>query len=253
MTPETCRQAAIVLASRRLSGSRGPLLDAALAPATLDEALAIQQAVSELLGNAVGGWKCGLPDAERKVIAPIYASTVSDGDTCHAWVRDGVVKVEPELAFVFAEGLPPREQPYTDVEILAAISQVRLALELIDSRFDAEPKPPFLQSLADGLVNQGLHLGPVVPTDSALAASGLALQLQQGERNETIAGQHPAGQPLAPLLWLVAHLQAAGQGILPGQAVITGSYAGVLLLQPGVPASLQFGDLGTLTVTCLPR
>ncbi len=77
MTPDTCRQAAITLASRRLSGSRGPLLAAELAPATLDDALAIQQAVSELLGNAIGGWKCGLPDAERKVVAPIYASTVS--------------------------------------------------------------------------------------------------------------------------------------------------------------------------------
>lgn len=253
MTPDTCRQAAITLASRRLSGSRGPLLAAELAPATLDDALAIQQAVSELLGNAIGGWKCGLPDAERKVVAPIYASTVSDGDTCHAWVRDGMVKVEPELAFVFAEGLPPRATPYSEAEILAAISQVRLALELIDSRFDAEPKPPFLQSLADGLVNQGLHLGPAVAIDAARAASTLALRVQQGERDDTLAGAHPAGQPLAPLLWLVQHLQAGGQGILPGQAVITGSYAGVLLLQPGVPASLQFGDLGTLTVTCQSR
>jgi len=187
------------------------------------------------------------------VLAPIYASTVSYGDTCQAWVRDGVVRVEPELAFVFAEGLPPRDTAYSRDEILAAVSSVHLALELIDSRFDAEPKPPFLQALADGLVNQGLHLGPAVPLAAALAASSLPVRVQQGERDELLAGAHPAGDPLAPLLWLVGHLQQQGQGILPGQAVITGSYAGVIQLQPGQQATLGFGELGQLVVSCQPR
>ncbi|MBP7581716.1 MAG: hypothetical protein KA757_11980 [Vogesella sp.] len=253
MDTTAIQQAAITLASRRLAGQQGPLLAAAQAPATLQDALAIQQAVSALLGNSAGGWKCGMPSDERLVLAPIYASTISHGDTCHAWVRDGVVRVEPELAFVFAEGLPPRAGAYGRDEILAAVSSVHLALELIDSRFDAEPKPPFLQALADGLVNQGLHLGPAVPLAAALAASAMPLRVQQGERDELLDGAHPAGDPLAPLLWLAGYLQQQGQGILPGQAVITGSYAGVIHLQPDEQATLGFGELGQLLVHCLPR
>jgi 2-keto-4-pentenoate hydratase len=253
MDTPAIQQAAITLAARRLSGQPGPLLPAAHAPASLDDALAIQQAVTQLLGNSVGGWKCGMPSDERLVVAPIYASTISHGDRCHAWVRGEVVRTEPELAFVFAEGLPPRAQPYQRDEILAAVSSVHLALELIDSRFDAEPKPPFLQSLADGLVNQGLHLGPAVPLAAALAASTMPVRVQQGERDELLAGAHPAGEPLAPLLWLVGYLQQQGQGVLPGQVVITGSYAGVVSIAPGLPATLTFGELGTLTVQCQPR
>ncbi|MDC7717919.1 hypothetical protein PQU95_11920 [Vogesella sp. DC21W] len=253
MDTTAIQQAAITLASRRLAGQQGPLLAAAQAPATLQDALAIQQAVSALLGNSAGGWKCGMPSDGRLVLAPIYASTISHGDTCHAWVRDGVVRVESELAFVFAEGLPPRAGAYSRDEILAAVSSVHLALELIDSRFDAEPKPPFLQALADGLVNQGLHLGPALPLAAALAAAAMPLRVQQGERDELLDGVHPAGDPLAPLLWLAGYLQQQGQGILPGQAVITGSYAGVIHLQPGEPAALGFGELGQLLVCCQPR
>ncbi|WP_174873086.1 2-keto-4-pentenoate hydratase [Vogesella oryzae] len=253
MHADAIRSAAITLAARRLSGECGPLLQADAAPQTLDDALAIQQAVSDLLGNSVGGWKCGLPDTGKLVLAPIYSSTVAEVSPCPAWVRHGVVRTEPELAFVFAEGLPARGQPYRRDEVLAAISAVRLALELIDSRYHADPKPSFLQSLADGLVNQGLWLGPVVDKAQALAADKLAIRVQQGGRDEMLAGVHPAGDPLAPLLWLVEFLRQRGEGLLPGQVVITGSYAGVVELQPGSPAMLQFGELGTLEVSFSAR
>ena len=248
MHADAIRSAAITLAARRLSGESGPLLAGEQAPQTLDDALAIQQEVRELLGNSVAGWKCGLPGEDRVVLAPIYGSTVVDASPCPVWVRGGVVRTEPELAFVFAAGLPAREQAYSQDEVLAAMSSVRLALELIDSRFHAEPKPSFLQSLADGLVNQGLLLGPHVDMAQALTAGKLAIRVQQGERDVLLDGVHPAGEPLAPLLWLVEYLRQRGEGLLPGQVVITGSYAGVVDLLPAVPATLQFGELGVLTV-----
>ncbi|SCK23100.1 fumarylacetoacetate hydrolase family protein [Vogesella sp. LIG4] len=246
MLADAIRSAAVILAARRLSGQPGPLLAGGLEPLTVEDALDIQRDVSEMLGNSVAGWKCGMPGDGRVSVAPIYASTVFDASPCPVWVREGQVRAEPELAFVFAEGLPPRERPYSRDEVLLAVSKVHLALELIDSRFYADAKPPFLQSLADGLVNQGLLLGPAVNITHALTAGKLAIRVQQGTRDEELAGVHPAGDPLAPLLWLVEFLRQRGQGLLPGQAVITGSYAGVVNLQPDVPASLQFGALGEL-------
>lgn len=250
MTPSDIRAAAITLAARRLSGSQGPLLADAQAPQTPADALVIQQAVSGLLNDAIGGWKCGLPDGDKTVAAPIYATSIHSSHPaapCPVWLRDGAVRVEPELAFVFDGGLPLRAEPYSEAEIRAAITRVHLALELIDSRYLPLPKPPFLQSLADGLVNQGLLLGPQVDRDAAFAAKVLALALSQGEREETLAGEHPAGDPLAPLYWLQGFLAARGEAILPGQVVITGSYAGVLTLAPEREASLRYGELGQLS------
>lgn len=252
MNPSDIRAAAITLAARRLSGSQGPLLADAQAPQTPADALAIQQAVSGLLNDAIGGWKCGLPDNDKTVAAPIYATTIHASSIhsaapCPVWLRDGAVRVEPELAFVFDGGLPLRAEPYTEAEIRAAITRVHLALELIDSRYQPLPKPSFLQSLADGLVNQGLLLGPQVERDAAFAANVLGLVLNQGEREESLAGVHPAGDPLAPLYWLQGFLAARGEAILPGQVVITGSYAGVLTLAPGSEASLRYGELGQLS------
>lgn len=250
MNPSDIRAAAITLAARRLSGTQGPLLADAQAPQSLADALAIQQAVSGLLNDAIGGWKCGLPDNDKVVAAPIYATSIHSSHTaapCPVWLRDGAVRVEPELAFVFDGGLPLRAEPYTEAEIRAAITRVHLALELIDSRYQPAPKPSFLQSLADGLVNQGLLLGPEVDRDAAFAAMVLGLALNQGEREETLAGVHPAGDPLAPLYWLQGFLAALGEAILPGQVVITGSYAGVLTLAPDSEATLRYGELGQLS------
>lgn len=247
MTPSDIHGAAITLAARRLSGSQGPLLVDAQAPQTPADALAIQQAVSGLLNDAIGGWKCGLPDGDRTVAAPIYTTTIHTAAPCPVWLRDGAVRVEPELAFVFDGGLPLRAEPYTEAGIRAAITRVHLALELIDSRYQPVPKPSFLQSLADGLVNQGLLLGPQVDRDAAFAANVLGLALTQGEREESLAGVHPAGDPLAPLYWLQGFLAARGEAILPGQVVITGSYAGVLTLAPDSEATLRYGELGQLS------
>ena len=253
MTPETIRAAAIALASRRLSGQQGPLLEGIQAPQTITDAMAIQQAVSSLINDAVAGWKCGMPAPDKVVIAPIYATTLHQASPCPVWLRDDSVRIEPELAFVFGHGLPLRDTPYTDADIRTAITRVHLALELLDSRFEAEPKPGYLQSLADGLVNQGLLLGPQVDPAVAFVCREMPIRLQQGTRDEQLNGVHPAGDPLAPLYWLVRYLAAHGQAILPGQTVITGSYAGAPSVQGEESLTVQFGELGEIRVSLQAR
>lgn len=253
MTPETIRAAAITLASRRLSGEQGPLLEGIQAPQTITAALAIQQAVSGLLNDAIAGWKCGMPAPDKVVVAPIYATTLHQASPCPVWLRDGSVRIEPELAFVFGHGLPLRDTPYSDADIRAAITRVHLALELLDSRFYAEPKPNHLQSLADGLVNQGLLLGPQIDPEQAFVCREMPIRLQQGTRDELLNGVHPAGDPLAPLYWLVRHQAAYGQAILPGQVVITGSYAGAPSVQAEEELTVRFGKLGEIRASLQAR
>ena len=93
------------------------------------------------------------------------------------------------------------------------------------------------------LVAQGI-------TASRLDASGkgeaapLASNISADGRQQKLAAVHPNQHPRAGLYWLVNFLSANGIGLLAGQAVITGSYAGVLDLPFGEDIQFQYGDWG---------
>lgn len=246
--------AAAILAERRLQGLAGPCLPADLRPHTLDEAMAIQQAIMPLMGQPVAGWKCGTPGPDKLVVAPIYADTVHRTSPCPAWAHDGEVRVEPELAFVLGLDLPVRDEPYAPHEVDAAIARTHLALELIDSRYSDPSTLSFADKLADGLVNQGLFIGPEVDADQAAATRTMPIDIcVSGMTIQARAGQHPDPLPRLPLYWLAEYLRSEGLGLQAGQVVITGSYAGTFPLPVDRAVSMRFGDLGELAVQFLAR
>ena len=245
------QEAAAILAARRRQGLQGPCLPPGLRPQTLAQALAIQQAVTELMGDTVGGWKCGTPGPDKLVVAPIYSRTIyhDAAQACPVWAADGHVRVEPELAFVLGRDLPARAAAYEPAEVDAAIARTHLALELIDSRYSDTATLSFADKLADGLVNQGLFIGPEVDGARASQTHVMPIAVQvPGLPEQVRAGQHPDPLPRLPLYWLVAHLSEQGVGLKAGQVVITGSYAGTFPLPVGPEVALRFGDLGDLTV-----
>lgn len=246
--------AAAILAERRRSGTQGARLPLSLRPLDVAAALAIQALVSEQLGDKIVAWKCGLPVDGQSVVAPIYAGTVYNGGVCAARIRGGQVRVEPELAFVLAQDLPARSSPYSVAEIDAAIGGTYLALELIDSRYSEPDEAGFIENLADGLLNQGLYLGPQVDAEAAHTAAELAILVSVAKRETSqLSGRHPAVNPRAPLYWLAEFLRSTGQGLQAGQAVITGSYAGSFGLPVAQDIAIRYGDLGELAVRFSPR
>jgi 2-keto-4-pentenoate hydratase len=247
----TAAAAAAILVARRGSGEQGPRLPASCRPADLDAALAIQAAATTQLGDRIAAWKCGLPAAGHVVLAPIYAGTVHNDNNarCALWVRAGQARVEPELAFILGHDLPVRDAPYTPAEVDAAITRTHLALELIDSRYNDAAELNFTDNLADGLLNQGLFIGPQVDAGKARAASAMPLSIScaTGAASE-LAGRHPNDDPRVPLYWLAEYLRSTGRGLQAGQAVITGSYAGCIELPLEQKIAIRYGELGTLTV-----
>lgn len=241
-------EAASILVARRLAGLPGERLPESCRPTDLSAALAIQAQVSAQIGDAVGGWKCGMPGEGKLVLAPIYASTIYASSDVPLFARKGVARVEPELAFVLQHDLPLRSEPYSNAEVDAAIGAVHLALELIQSRYLDPASLTFPEALADGLVNQGLVLGPKLDLASARGCCELPLQIEIGSVTIDKAGKHPATWPLAPLYWLVEFLRQSGQGLAAGQVIITGSYAGVLELPLDQALSIHFGKLGQIDV-----
>ncbi|WP_269532627.1 2-keto-4-pentenoate hydratase [Chitinimonas sp. BJYL2] len=248
LSPAAVLEAAQLLTARHQTGEQGPLLPDHCRPTDIADALAIQRAVADVLGDTIGGYKCGMPAADKLIIAPIYTRTIHRQSPCPVWARKGSLRIEPELAFVLGADLPPRNAPYTATDVDAAIASTHLALELIDNRYDDTAIVDYLDKLADGLVNQGLLLGPKIDNRIGQSLEQVAVTLQSGHAAQAFAGQHPAGLPRAPLYWLAEHLRSAGIGLKAGQAVITGSYAGAPTVCATASLRVQFGDIGEISV-----
>lgn len=246
--------AAKILVARRLTGERGARLPESCRPVDIESALAIQAAVTdtwcESQDDSVGGWKCLQPPQDKVVVGPIYTSTIDSIPPVALWPTGERARIEPELAFFFGHDLPARAEPYTPADVDAAIARTHLALELINSRYEDPASASFPEMLADGLVNQGLFVGPEVDAEQARQASNFPIRVEcgNGETSEH-EGRHPNTHPRAPLYWLAEFLRSRGQGIQAGQAVITGSYAGVLEVPLNTPVKIHYGDLGVLEVS----
>ncbi len=243
--------AAQFLFAARRAGRAGPRMDDAARPATVDDAIAVQRRVAELLALPVGGWKCSVPTAARAIIAaPIFAPTIHDLSPCPMQITGEVARIEPEIAFVMARDMPARAEPYSDADLRTAVGTVRLALELIGPRY-AEPKTvTYPELLADCIANQGLYVGPALaaPWDVDLEAFPVVVRAD-GAVVTSAEGKHPDGHPLRPLVWLANYLAARGDHLRAGQVVTTGSYAGIIDVPVDTPLTFEYGDLGRLAVT----
>lgn len=250
-------QAASILVTARQKGVLVERLPVEVLPANLDDGFAIQQEVSHQLGRRIAAWKCALPQPEKVVAAPIYDADIHRGDVCRmSGPPRASVRAEPELACLLGRDLPPRREPYNEAEVLSALGHTHLALELLGSRYSHPERLSFPELLADGLFNAGLVIGPRVCLPDGATPADLPVEFdlrltRVGEKTVSFMGRHPDRGALAPIVWLVNFLRVRGLGLHAGQAVITGSYAGVLELPVGRELRIGFGELGTLPITFL--
>jgi 2-keto-4-pentenoate hydratase len=252
-TPPTEAAARHLVAAR---GARRPgaRLPAACRPADADAGLAIQRRVAEILALPIGGWKCSVPTAERKVAAAaIFAPTIIRVTPCPIVPIAGKARVEPEIAFVLARDLPARAVPYDEADVRAAIGETRLVLELMGPRYADPAVVSFPELLADSIANQGLFVGPLLSNPHGPSLGAFAIVVD-GAEGTLIAldGKHPDGHPLRPLYWLANFLSAGGYGegvsLKAGQVVTTGSYCGVVDVPLETPLVFRYGDFGNLNV-----
>jgi 2-keto-4-pentenoate hydratase len=248
-------KAASILAAARRQGTQVERLPVELRPSTVEEGFAIQRKVSDVVRCGTGAWKCALPPAGKVIAAPIYADMIYQSVECgfRAGSVQPTVKAEPELACFLKHDLPPRRYAYGEAEVLDALGDVHLALELLGSRYSHPASVTFPELLADGLFNAGLVIGPRVEfpegaTPDDLPAEFTISLTAAGEIPVSHDGRHPDGNVLSPIVWLANFLRERGLGLQAGQAVITGSYAGVLELPLGRQLHIGFGALGTLSI-----
>ena len=193
----------------------------------------------ELLGETVGGWKCGVPNPfTGPIVAAIPASAILRFSPFAVPGAKGLI--EPEIAFVMAHDLPARATPYSDDEIRGAIGESRMVLELITTRYadKASATPP--EILADTYNHHGLVIGPVIPNalDHPLERLHATIRTAAGTLYDD-ERDHPSGHPMKSLTWLVHFPNGRGQGLRAGQIVTVGSYAGIVEAPLGVPIRVR--------------
>jgi 2-keto-4-pentenoate hydratase len=244
-TKEQIDQAARLFVQARQTRTPGPRLPESCRPPDAIAAIAIQHRTLELLGEKIGGWKCGIPTPNGVMLAPITASAISR--TSPRPFPGPKATIEPEIAFVMARDLPPRDTAYTDAEIQGAIVEARFCLELINTRFASKGDASFLEILADCFNNWGLLVGPVVP--DALTRPLEKLHAKITTPSGTIFDDtraHPSGHPLRSFTWLVHYLNGRGEGLKAGDIVTTGSYAGVVDAPTGQPLRVELEGIGVI-------
>ena len=247
------QQAAEILVQRRLRNEIGDRLPVELRPQSNEQALKIQRVQMEHMTrnhlDTVGGWKCCLPFDGNYVVAPLFSRTIHHHSPCPIQLDQGVCKIEPEIAFRFKDSLPSGRKAYSEQEVMDALEGAYMALELIQDRYHSYEEVPFLEHLADNLLNQGVFIGPELPLKKVLKASKIKFNITLDDSVQSdIKGKHPNQLPQTPLLWLVNYLNRSGQGIQAGQEVITGSYAGVLTVKEKEDFTIEYKGLGSMTL-----
>jgi 2-keto-4-pentenoate hydratase len=250
----TYQIAAEQLLKNRIKAPKKVRLAAELRPQNSEQALHIQTETIKLRSDEVVGWKCSLPlNEEQLIVAPLFSDTVQSGQQCGLFSENEKARIEPEIAFILGADLPASTTGYSEAEIDAAVDRCHMALELMQDRFSGQSGISFYEKLADCLVNQGVFIGPEIDKSSTYLANEFMIRFNQGDNKQRFSGIHPNKLPQNPLHWLINYMTQRGVNFTAGQAIITGSYAGVVEVDFNCLTEIEYEALGKYQVTFIEK
>ena len=260
MTAPACPCPREEIAARRLasawrSGTRiADLGDAR--PRSRDQAYAIQDAVTELLGLPVVGWKVGAATpaimAERgldePIPGPLFGPRVYVGGAQLPATDFPTANLETEFAIRTLAELPPRRAPYQAAD-LAAVSELLTAFDLTQSRYSVAPDS--LAEIADSGNSGGAVIGPPLPDWRRLDLMRTAVELRvDGGAPVPVYRGAWRRDPLDVFTWLVNSLSRRGIALPAGAVILTGSLTEPQPVAPGSGAAARF-DCGAEVRMCI--
>ncbi len=252
MDTQKIQQAAALLTEARRAMQPVAGLPEVLRPDLIEEAHAIQDATTALLGKPVGGYKASAPADGEPTRGVIYADTILPSPAKFPAVRAPACGVEAEVAFLFTRDFPPREQAYLRHDVAAGTAAL-VAIEIVDSRYGDLVKDrgrlTKLELLADSTSNGGLVYSEPVRGWTSRVVSTMEVTLTvNGQTIVHQNGGHPTGDPFAAAVALV-NMMRLGPGIQAGQYVTCGSWTGLRFFRPGDHCVARIAGLGEAEVT----
>ena len=240
----------IGIAARRLaeawnSGPRIPDLGDAR-PRSRDEAYAVQDAVTDLLGLPVAGWKVGAATPaimaerglEEPIPGPLFGPRVYASGAALPAADFAAANLETEFAIRTLADLPPRRAGYRAAD-LAALCELVAAFDLTQSRYSVPPDP--LAEIADSGNSGGAVIGAPIPgwRDRDLMRTAVELRVNGGAPVPAYAGAWRR-DPLDVFAWLVNSLSRRGVSLAAGAVVLTGSLTEPQPVAPGSSAAARY-------------
>ncbi len=227
-----------------------------LSPSDLSEGYQIQDRIIETIGTPLIGWKVAITSDElmqkagvtEPVSGPLFQKWLS---TSPHKITDGeptLYGVEFEIAFKMASDLPPRDTPYTQQEVMAAVESMHLAIEPVGTRYNEGPvKSGVFRFAADHGGNYSFIHGPAIADWQSIDLASIQVTAYFDDQQQAQAlGSNVLGSPLHSLTWLANQLISRGHQLKAGQWVTTGAVVGPLPVKPPVQIRGDFGELGSL-------
>lgn len=226
-------------------------------PGTRGEGYAAQAGFEAFSPRA--GWKIAATSAggqaHIKIDGPIagrvLAATVLEDGATVSLTGNRMRVAEPEFAFRFVRDLPPRATPYDVAEVLEAVADLHLTIELPDSRFTDFTAVGAPSLIADNACARELVVGPPVAADwRDVDLSRHPVQAEvAGRYTRDGIGAEVLGDPRAALTWLVGEVTGLGLTIAAGEIVTTGTCMKPLEVRPGDRVTADYGPFGRIGVT----
>ena len=253
-------QAACALLYRHWAdGTQLEALPPGLVPGTRAQAYHVQAFLEGYSRAPLYGWKIAATSAAGQrhigVDGPLAGRilaerVIAEGGSCA--LGNNLMKVaELEFAFRMARNLPPRQDPYTQEDVLDAVASLHPAIELPDSRFLQFERAGLAQLIADNACAHRFVLGPAATADWR----ALDLSLHKGRmfRNgmpvEDGIGHNVLGDPRIALTWLANELSRHGETLKAGQVVTTGTCVKPVPIAQGDHFEGDLGILGRVSVS----
>jgi 2-keto-4-pentenoate hydratase len=220
-------------------------LPANLQPQSIEEAYAIQDRIAAALGE-IGGWKIGAPSADATpMYAPMPLAWIAATGNTLAGERWRYRGLEAEIAFLVGRDLPPRAQPYTREETLAAMASCHPAVEVLEPAFEDPSTATRMAMIADLQMHGGFVYGAAAANWQSIDFNKERVMLAvDGIVRVERTGSNTAGDLLRLLPWLANEGAARTGGLRKGQWITTGSWTGNTLASPGSAVEAVFSTAG---------
>ena len=233
-----------------------------LRPATRADGYAIQAHLERRSPKPIAGWKIAATSTagqehigvDGPIAGRLLAEFLREDGAAISIASNRMRVAEPEFAFRFGQGLPPRAVPYSVAEVMAAVASLHLAIELPDSRYADFAKAGGPSLIAEAACARELVVGQAVQADwRALDLSQHSVKgVVQGRYEREGSGANVLGDPRIALVWLVNELSGLGITVNAGELVTTGASVPPLEIEPGDQVSADFGILGRVSAAIRP-
>lgn len=229
-----------------------------LVPPDRATAYRIQALLEPRSASPLYGWKIAATSlagqrhigADGPLAGRLLAEQVLSADAPVPLAGNQMRVAEPEVAFRIGRDLPPRPEPYTVDEVMAAVEAAHPAIEFPDSRLEAFERAGEAALIADNACAHLFVLGPPAPEGwRALDLAALPTRIAaEGRTPHDGRGGNALDDPRLALTWLATTLSGQGLTLRKGEIVTTGTTTVPLPVEPGDVVRAEFGGLGALTV-----